>query len=422
MKRIIAYFSNMFGFEKGIDIANDCAVLFRKNIVIKNIVFLSNLFYTALFTIISIGDPSNWVVTLICFPLTFFVNSALKRMISKDKDNYLKQQIAMYMACFYMFLSAILIYFKMRNGSQTYLGEVGYILIYYSIVVCSLYQDKKMQKVVSQWIVIIITILHFTLTYNIIDKDYSTDLYRFVTEFFVSIEFKDILMRTIILILFMIVVYCIVAMSSYMQDERKVELVKRRNIQADFTNVVTDIFEVTLNNNNRSEDEIRYVELVALMAKRLSSIVGKTPAEGEEIYEYAKVHISQKVDFSKNMDINNDEEFAKLQAQTVLGSRIISRLQLERKCEDIIRAHMEGSNSTEFVTRMRGIQNEIDSQIILFCDMYVSLRSMRSYKKAYNHRITMQYLEEQFKTYYDVNIYDRFVRFQSDFEKMYDEF
>ena len=110
-------FQKYFGFEEGIDITNETQVLFRKNVVIKNIIFISNLIYTLIFAIISVGETSNLVLTIICFPVTFLVNNMLKRTIFKNKDDLLKQQIAMYICCFYMFLTAILIYLRLKTSS-----------------------------------------------------------------------------------------------------------------------------------------------------------------------------------------------------------------------------------------------------------------------------------------------------------------
>ena len=96
-------------------------------------------------------------------------------------------------------------------------------------------------------------------------------------------------------------------------------------------------------------------------------------------------------------------------------------MELARKCEDIIRATFEGSNDDAFINRMKKIQNNIESQIILICDLYVSMRSVKSYKKAYNHKITMNYIEEHFKYYFDPLVFERFIRFSSDFEELYNE-
>ena len=43
-----SFFKDKFGFESGIDITNDNQVLYRKNFVIKNIIFVSNLIFTFL--------------------------------------------------------------------------------------------------------------------------------------------------------------------------------------------------------------------------------------------------------------------------------------------------------------------------------------------------------------------------------------
>ena len=246
------------------------------------------------------------------------------------------------------------------------------------------------------------------------------DITLFVKSFLVSDGFKDIIIRTVLLAVFMLVLYSSVAMSGYMQEERKNELMKRREVQEDFTNVVTKIFEVTLDNDSKSEDDVRDVLIVSKMAKKLASLVGLAGSEGEAIESFAKIHIDKKVQFLSDSK-NEDEKFEYLREQTSLGSVIISRLQLERKCEEIIRATFEGSNSEEFIYRMKKIQNEISSQIILICDLYVTMRSIKSYKKAYNHKLTFQYMTEQFRSYFDVTIFERFIRFGDEFEKIYDE-
>lgn len=411
----------MFGFESGIDITNDNQVLYRKNVVIKNIIFVSNLIYTLIFTIISFGEPSNWLLTALLFPVTFLVNHALKKTINRNPNDYMTQTIAMYIASFYMFLSAIIIYFKLKNGDVIFLQECGYILIYYSLAICAFYQNKKMLKVVFEWVLVLVTILHFTVTYNILFSEEAKNIGKFFETFFVSEQFKDIMIRTILLCVFMLVLYASVAMSGYMQEQRKIELAKRREVQEDFTNVVTKIFDVTLDSSSRSEEDIHNVLIVSQMSKKLASLLGLSPTECEEVGEIAKIHVERKVHFIQDSFTNEDEKFEALREQTNLGSIIISRLQMERKCEEIIRSTFEGSNTEEFITRMRGIQNGTSSQIIMICELYATMRSIKSYKKAYNHKLTMQYMSEQFKAYFDVAVFERFTRFQDEFEKIYDE-
>lgn len=414
------FFNNAFGFESGIDIANETQVLYRKNIVIKNIIFLSNLVFTLIFTVLSFGERNNFLLAGLLGIVTFVLNIYLKRSINKNPNNYTSQEIASYLSCFYMLALAIVIYIKLKFGEIKYLQECGYILLYYSLAVCSFYQNKKLLKTVFVWTLIIVTFLHFAVTYTIIGSDVAKDISKIFTEFFVSEAFRDILLRTLLLCIYMLVLYSIVTMSGYMQEERKKELMKRREVQEDFTNVVTKIFEVTLDNSSRSEEDKQNIYIVSRMARRLAELLSLTEEEIDAIEIQSKIHIEQSVNFSPDANMNEDEKYALLKEQTNLGSIIISRLQLERKCEDMIRSTFEGSNTEEFIARMNSIQNEIEAQIILICELYVTMRSIKSYKKAYSHKVTMQYLSEHFNVYFDRNVFERFERFKDEFEKIYD--
>ena len=415
------FFVNNFGFESGIDIADDTQVLYRKNYVIKNIVFISNLIYSIVFSLLSIGHSNNWLLSVLLFPITFVLNGTLKKLINKNPNDNMRQTIAMYTMSFYMFLSTLIIYIKLKNGDALYLKEIGYILIYYSLAICAFYQDKKMLKNIFLWVLILITILHFTVTYSLISDDMATDVTIFFKTFFTSDAFKDILLRTILLSMFMLVLYISVSMANYMQDERRKELSKRRKVQEDFTKVITEIFDVSLNKTNITQADREEAEILATMSKKLSSLLGNSPDISNEIYNFAKIYIEKNVDFKTDEYNNEDEKFEAIRTQTELGSKLISRIELTRKCEDIIRATFEGSNDDAFINRMKKIQNNNESQIILICDLYVSMRSVKSYKKAYNHKITMNYLEEHFKYYFDPLVFERFIRFSSDFEELFNE-
>ena len=415
------FFNNTFGFESGIDITNDTQVLYRKNIVIKNIIFISNLIFTLIFAFLSFGEKSNIVLMIILFPVTFLVNLGLKKTINKNPNDKTTQDIASYIACFYMLLLSIVIYFKLKWGSLVYLQECGYILIYYSLAVCSFYQDKKLLKFIFEWVLAGVTILHFVVTYDIIHWEESTDVLSFVKTFFTSETFRDILVRTILLGAFMLVLYCIVSMSGYMQEERKKELMKRREVQEDFTNVVTKIFDATLDTSLRSEEDKANSMLVAKMTEILATSMNLSEDECRDIALLSTIHITREVNFSTPAGANEDEKFECLKEQTDLGSLIVSRLQLERKCERVIRSTFEKSNTDEFIQKMKTIQNDNNGQIILICELYVTMRSTKSYKRPYTHKKTMEYMTEQFRVYFDPVVFERFERFQDKFEEIYDE-
>ena len=415
-------FDNLFGFESGVDITDETKVLYRRNNVIKRIIFLSNLFFSGLFALLSIGEKSNILLTIILFPVTFIVNAGLKKTINKAPDDHNTQEIASYIASFYMILVSIVIYVKLKFGDVTYLQECGYILLYYSLAICSLYQHKKLMKTIFQWTLAIVTILHFTVTYNVLFSEAASDIVEILKVIFVSDIGRDILLRTILLCLFMVVLYSIVSIGEYMQEERKKELIKRRQVQEDFTNVVTKIFDSTLDRASRNNEDVENIMIVSKMAGNLAKLLNLEEKEVTEIEQIAKIHVERQVNFVSTAGGNEDEKFALLKEQTDLGSIIISRLQLERKCEDIVRCTFESSNTDEFVQRMKKIQNEVSSQIILICELYVTLRSIKSYKKAYNHKLTIQNMSERFRVYFDGDIFEHFLRFKDQFEEIYENY
>ena len=366
-------YNNLFGFESNIDITKDVLVLFRKNVVIKNIVLLSNLIYTLIFSIVSIGERSNWFLTILCIPVTYLVNRTLKKMIYKDKENYLRQQIAMYICCFYMFLSALLIYTRLKTGlSNSFFGEAGYILLYYSLIICSFYQSKKLLRSVYPWVIVLLTIIHFSITYNIIFNNNLTAEDNYLIIFLKSYEFRDIILRTFILLIFMLVLYISVSITEYLSEERKKELIRRQEVEKNYNDVVSDLFRIALNPKPRTKAEENEGLLLSEMSYKLATLNGLVEDEALKIKKYANIHLIAKIDLDIPADLASDERFKKLSEESKLASLVLRRLQLERKTEDIIRAHLEGAADLIVENNQSTATSD---QVVMLCDMYISLRS-----------------------------------------------
>ncbi len=422
------FFQDKFGFENNIDITDDKAVLYRKNIVIKNIIFATNIIYTLIFTVISIGDPtntSNWLLTALLFPVTFLINMLLGKMIKKGPEDNLSQTLAMYIASFYMFLSTILIYIKLKYGetdtvSGNYLSECGYILIYYSLLISSFYQDKKMLKNIFIWVLVIVTILHFVVTYNLVQQA-GTDILAFFSSFFSGTEFRDIVIRTILLGLFMLVLYIYVSMTTTIANERKKETERRRNVEEEYVNTVTDIFKITLPKYELSEDEKKETILLSQMAKKLAENLTFESSKVLDIYNYSRLLIDEHVDYDDLKDLTLDERLAKIKERRELSIKIINRIELSRKIESVFRYVYDGGNNDEFIVRERQVLGDLTSQIIFVCYVYINLRSYKYFKKPINHKKTMEMINENYKIYFDSLVYDRFTRFDGEFERLFDE-
>ena len=426
--KIFGKFNNMLSFEKGIDITDDYQVLKRKNIVIKNIIFLSNITYTLILFLISLiaSGTSNWVLTIIFVPVTFGLNRTLSKLINEQSHDKTKQQIAMYIAAFYMILSSVLIYFKLKTQMNVEgkeylgLGEAGYILIYYSLLVISLYQDKKMLISISKWMLVIITLIHFVITYSIVNEDYATNLVKFIQTFFTTKEFLDILLRTLFLILFMVVLTTNVGIAQYAYLERKNEAVKRQGVQTDYSDVVNDLFSVILGMRTVSGNDRDHITMISALVSDLGRVMKLSNVELDELKKYTSIHIEER----KNLvvvkkDNMSEEDYAEVRRRSEIGARVARRLQLEQKCEDIIRTHIEGAPTKSFKNEMNNMLMDKESQIILICDCYVTMREAKSYKRPYSHKLTIDFMNHELMDYFNEDVFDKFMKNSDKVEELY---
>ena len=422
---LLRFFKRAFSFEHDIDLNDEVEVLFRRNIVIKNIIFVANLVYTLILFIISIGDPSNgnWLWSVIPLPFTFVINYTINKVIKSGSKDLVRQEIAMYMCSFYMFLSAIFVYIKLSASANTIAySEAGYMLLYFSLVVVSLYQNKNMLKNIFLWMFAIVTIIHFTLTHDF--TPYASDgLWNFIVNELPKEEvlqpLKDIFFRTIVMLIFMLTIYVITTIGEKMSSERTSELKKRQEIQEDFANVVTDLYEVLLETQNGYDNNENQLPLLCTMSSKLATLYGLPIEKVKEIENY--------VLFNQNHQLNlnikaKKEAFDELRMQTTMGAVVAKRMQLAQKCDNIVRAHVEGWATEEFKVKMLNIQNNLECQIILLCDIYIALRSAKSYKRPYPHRMVVDLLGKEFKIYFDDELFNRFIKFGTDFEEIFNNY
>jgi response regulator RpfG family c-di-GMP phosphodiesterase len=281
-----------------------------------------------------------------------------------------------------------------------------------------------MLKNVFGWMFAIVTTLHFTMTHSLVD--YASDgfisfIKNITSDEVLLINLKDILFRTLVMLIFMLAIYIITAIGEKMSNERAAELNKRKDIQEDYKNVVTNLYDVLLETKVGYDDNSVQLPLLANMVAKLASLYSLSPQKCEEIVDYALYNKNHQL----NLTIEEgsvEAQFETLRQQTSIGSIVAKRMQLSQKCENIVRAHIEGWNNQEFQIKMLNMQNNIESQIILICDMYIALRSVKSYKRPYPHKHVIEYLEKEFKIYFNNDLFNRFIKFEKDFETMYNEY
>ena len=98
-----------------------------------------------------------------------------------DPHDKTKQSVAMYVSAFYIFFSSILIYARLYQ--KEYFETAAYILMYYAVVVISLYQERKLLSSSFQGLLALLTVIHFIWTYNIQGLVQGDTIVQFFTSF-----------------------------------------------------------------------------------------------------------------------------------------------------------------------------------------------------------------------------------------------
>jgi hypothetical protein len=460
-KVVAKKFADKFNFEAGVDILDDTSVLYRRNLVNKNILIVSN-FVFILFALIGNQNPYYAVIAVFAI-MMLAINTTLKKIIHEEPRTLLKQQMAMYIGSIYILFGSFGVYMKLKLSAVKFtivdalpaagtelttslirsiendfisrslyamtdasIAQAGYILIYFALVVIALYQDSNLLRLLFKWVLVMLTGLHLFVLYPLYNISGISELYNFliVTNNNVLI---DIILRTLLLIVFYIALYSSVSIGEMMNNKRKEELIKRRSMEIDFKAVVGDVFDVigVFNSNtiNQSKED---AHRVAELASRLASVLGLSSNVCTEIYDYSVIHIDKVNDLSileyETKEVLNERDYTIIREKTILGSIIIKRLQLNQKSEDIIRAHFEKTVESGFTERMKRVQRSQEGEVILLAEMYDILRQSRNYKNPLKHKRVMDLLLLEFKEYFEPYILDRFMKYQLEFEAFYDKY
>lgn len=440
-------FSKLFGFENNVVITDDLNVLTRRNTVIKNIIFLFNLFLFLLMLIISLSkigleglDPKvvqnrtivNWSITVATFPFLFVFNFLLKRMIqpskavqSQNRDVAIhKQKIAQYFIISYLFIAVSLFYLKVnitplffRNGlyqnkslAFVVLETFSYSLFYVVLTIICLYQDRKAFSYSAAFLFGILTIMHIFVTNRFYAFTELKDLLN---------SLVDVILRSLVFILYSLVLRALTIISETIQHDRIHEKVQRARLQDEFISLTSDLFGVVLNS---ALTDISYLEFLTKIANRLGELMGLSVSNLNTLVSYCQ-YLDNHANFSTllNQETLKSLSQSELTTKVQNGAVIAKRIQLAKKAVEIVRTSIESGISKTFVEKQNQIQNTVISQIILTADIYCIMRMSTAYKTACSHSETIAHFKETFRYFISEDIFTRFIDFNQEFETLYNE-
>jgi response regulator RpfG family c-di-GMP phosphodiesterase len=423
---------HLFDLEAGIDILNETESLYRRNKIIKRIVFLTNITF-GLFLLTR--SFSLIIITGLVFVFTFGINRLLESLIYNDPSDELNQKIAMYLVSGNTLIVAISTFINLHidalNAFNTNLPDaatyaaianVSYGLVFFSLILTAFYQNKQLMLYASYATMFVYTVLHLVVIYPVYQT--VTDFVSF-TDYLVTNEARDIGIRTIILLMFVLAINFNVRISEKLNEERKYEISNRRGLEKDFIQIIKDLFSSIeiFQANNLYLDQFSTYRSVQ-MIRKLAGLIGKRIQELEAITTFAKIHIDQKdvltlLDY-ESIQTLNPRDYAEIERRTTVGRRILKRIRIHQYAEDLIRNFTKRAFEKELGEPP--VAMNLETQLVLLFDLYDALRMDRLYKDAFTHREAVRILRDQFSDMFEFQLLDRFIRFEDEFRELYDTF
>lgn len=429
------FFRERFSFDFNVDITNKASVLYRRNCVIKNIIFLANLVFV-FFSFIGISNK-NYIITIVFFLLMTGLSLTIKSMLKKKKEDYQHQKIIMYTQSFFVLFLAIVLYVKVwlgyyfkNNGAnfeqaELLVTQAVYVLIYLTFVIMSLYQNPKHLRVMFFWSLISITVIHLTLVHPELYQ-HADGLKEFLKFMFIDNKLIgiDLLLRTIVFIVLFASLYSSATISRYMTEQRYNELNRRVGVENSFAAVVENVFEAVrvYNSSTNIDEQIKNVPKITRVAKEIGNALNFSRDNLQVLSDFSKVHVDKiGILSTEKYEEVNDENIEEIMAKTHLATQIIKRLQISRRAEDVAQAVYQNRVSFDLKNSLSKMDNDKFTQVILLSEIYVILRSDRDYKSKQNHKRSVELILKGFTRYFDEDILIRFDKYTNEIEMAYEK-
>ena len=163
-----------------------------------------------------------------------------------------------------------------------------------------------------------------------------------------------------------------------------------------------------------------HADMLAAMAVSVGRRLGLAEPELRELQYAAVLHDIGKIGIPGSIlnkpDRLTDDEFEVMAEHTVIGERIISRVEYLEPIAGIIRAAHERWDGGGYPDRVASDDIPLAARILLVCDAFHAMTSDRPYRKALPEKVAVKELEKNAGTQFDPRVVESFLAVYPDFE------
>ncbi|NWF76574.1 MAG: HD domain-containing protein [Nitrospirae bacterium] len=173
-----------------------------------------------------------------------------------------------------------------------------------------------------------------------------------------------------------------------------------------------------------------HIMRIGMYAREIAKYL-KMPEEFVELITFASpMHDIGKIGIPDNILLKKSsltvEEFDIIKTHTIIGEKILSKSTHPKiiMSASIALNHHEKWDGSGYPRGLIGEQIPIEARIVMICDIYDAMRSMRPYKPAFDHKTTLKIISEgddRLKPYhFDLEILKAFLKIESIIESIFE--